>query len=213
MIGVVLFGDGKMGTEVSKIIEATPGMEVASESSEYESTVVMDFSYPPGHDEAAAFAGENKFPLISGTTGLSQKQFDNMRELAKQVPVLYSSNFSYGIIVMKTLLKEASALLGDWDVELVETHHNEKKDKPSGTAVTLCNTMKEVLGDREIGVHSLRGGTVPGIHQAQFFGVDEVIEIKHTAISRRIFAEGACMTIEKMAKAAPGYYSFEEIVM
>ena len=212
MIGIILFGHSKMGREITGIIETSTKMEIAEEGKNYEKMVVIDFSHPIRHDEAVSFAEKSGLPLICGTTGLSGEQFERMRELAKQVPLLYSSNFSYGISVIKKLLRESAELLKGWDTEMVETHHNQKKDMPSGTAKTLTKVLEDVQGAGAVNVHSLRGGTVAGVHQVQFFGADEIIEIKHTAISRRIFAEGACMTVEKIIKFEPGFYSFDEIV-
>lgn len=242
MIEITLFGYGGMGKAieaaadardevyVSKIFDfdGTDTYCVRGEGSILLHEAVIDFSHYTMHDEALAYALKKNIPIVVGTTGLSEAQLENMKQAAEHIPVLYSTNYSYGILIMNHLIREANKYLKEWDVELVETHHNKKKDAPSGTAKTLLSILNEdnsktevygrqgITGERsskEIGVHSLRGGTVSGTHTVSFFGSDETIEITHRAASRRIFAEGACIALERLYGREPGFYSLDEILL
>lgn len=243
MIRITLFGYGGMGKAIETAANSRTGISVSrifdftneqgmqciyGEDADIANEAVIDFSHFAMHDEAIKYALDKKIPIVVGTTGLSDSQIQNMKKASSEIPVLYSTNYSYGILIMKHIIREADKYLKEWDVELTETHHNRKKDAPSGTAKTLLSILNEdgskievygrkgITGEREkreIGVHALRGGTVAGTHTVSFFGNDETIEITHRASSRRIFAEGACIALEKLYGRQPGFYNLEEIVL
>lgn len=242
MIDITLFGYGGMGRAIEAAAEARTDMHVnrifdfdgtdmhciRGNDSTPQHEAVIDFSHYTMHDEAIKYALQKNIPAVVGTTGLSEIQIENMKKAAEHIPVLYSTNYSYGILIMNHLIREANKYLSEWDVELVETHHNKKKDAPSGTARTMLSILNEdnsktevygrqgITGERdkkEIGVHALRGGTVAGTHTVSFFGNDEMIEITHRAASRKIFAEGACIALAKLYNREPGFYNLEEILL
>ena len=242
MIDITLFGYGGMGRAIEAAADARADMSVKriydfdgsavyctrGEDTALQHEAVIDFSHYTMHDEALRYALEKNIPIVVGTTGLSDEQISNMQEAAKRIPVLYSTNYSYGILIMNHLIREANKYLSEWDVELVETHHNKKKDAPSGTARTMLSILNEdnsktevygrqgITGERdkkEIGVHALRGGTVAGTHTVSFFGNDEMIEITHRAASRKIFAEGACIALSRLYDRKPGFYNSEDILL
>jgi len=145
--------------------------------------------------------------LVIGTTALKEEHFQLLRELAKEVPVVQSYNFSIGVNVLLKFLADLSKVLSDWDVEIVEAHHRFKKDAPSGTAILLKNAV-----GREVPIHSLRLGGIPGDHVVVFGNVGEVIEIKHRAISRTVFALGALKAAEFVCGRKPGFYTFKDVL-
>ncbi len=196
-----------------------------------EADVVIDFSSPKALDGLLAFCLEKKVPVVLATTGYSQEQLDQIDEAAKVIPVFRSGNMSLGINVLLELVKKAASILGDSvDIEVVEQHHNRKVDAPSGTALMIADAAASALNydveytcDRherraprpknEIGISSVRGGTIVGVHEVIFAGRDEVIEIKHTAMSREIFANGAVRAAKFLARQqAPGLYNMENLV-
>ena len=232
MTGVVLFGYGGMGKVIESIIKERDDMEICriidfgevifENGKEYDRLVGIDFSHFKMADDNLAYVKENRIPLICGTTGLSEEQLNNLKEAGKVIPVCYSSNYSYGVLAMKKILAYAMNYLADWDIELVEAHHNKKADAPSGTAKTLLEIIgdgKKVYGregeslrtEGEIGVHAIRGGTENGMHEVIFFGDNEQVSIKHHAQTRRIFANGAVIAANRIPDE-PGYYTFEDIV-
>ncbi len=242
MINITLFGYGGMGKAIEAAANSRADMEISrifdfdgvdiscirGEKNSLSNEAVIDFSHYAMHDRALEYAVQNNIPIVVGTTGLSDEQIQNMQNAAEHIPVLYSTNYSYGILIMNHLLKEANRYLAKWDVELVETHHNQKKDAPSGTAKTMLSILNEtgsksevygrqgitgVRDKKEIGVHALRGGTVAGTHTVSFFGTDETIEITHRAASKKIFAEGACIALAKLYSREPGFYNLEEILL
>lgn len=241
MIDITLFGYGGMGRAIEAAADARADMSVnrifdfdgsavycAKEGEVSSDEAVIDFSHYTMHDEALRYALEKNIPIVVGTTGLSDEQISSMQKAAEHIPVLYSTNYSYGILIMNHLIREANKYLSEWDVELTETHHSKKKDAPSGTAKTMLSILNEdnskteiygrqgITGERdkrEIGVHALRGGTVAGTHTVSFFGNDETIEITHRAASRKIFAEGACKALAKLYNREPGFYNLEEILL
>ncbi|MCD8051415.1 MAG: 4-hydroxy-tetrahydrodipicolinate reductase [Clostridiales bacterium] len=196
-----------------------------------EADAVIDFSSPKALDGLLAFCLERKVPVVLATTGYSQEQLAQIDEAAKSIPVFRSGNMSLGINVLLELVKKAAAILGDSvDIEVVEQHHNRKVDAPSGTALMIADAAASALEydveytcDRherraprpknEIGISSVRGGTIVGVHEVIFAGRDEVIEIKHTAMSREIFANGAVRAAKFLARQqAPGLYNMEHLV-
>ncbi|MCD8191128.1 MAG: 4-hydroxy-tetrahydrodipicolinate reductase [Clostridiales bacterium] len=196
-----------------------------------EADAVIDFSSPKALNGLLAFCLERKVPVVLATTGYSQEQLAQIDEAAKVIPVFRSGNMSLGINVLLELVKKAAAILGDSvDIEVVEQHHNRKVDAPSGTALMIADAAASALDydvdytcDRherrtprpknEIGISSVRGGTIVGVHEVIFAGRDEIIEIKHTAMSREIFANGAVRAAKFLARQqAPGLYNMEHLV-
>ena len=144
---------------------------------------------------------------VVGTTALGDGDLAALRDLATRVPVVQSFNFSQGVTILKMMLRSFAPLLAGWDAEIVETHHNKKKDAPSGTAILLGKAV-----GRDCPTHSLRLGGVPGDHSVVFANDGEVLELSHRAISRSVFALGALRAAEFALRAKPGYYTFEEVI-
>ena len=162
--------------------------------------VAIDFSAPAALPAVARYVRTTGTPLLSGVTGLSEAELAVFDDLGRFAPVIHSANYSLGVAVFRRALEEVAGTLEDFDIEIVETHHNQKVDAPSGTAKLLLQAIdpageltpvygREGLcgkrGEREIGIHALRGGTVAGEHTVSFFGVDEILEIRHRATSRQ----------------------------
>jgi 4-hydroxy-tetrahydrodipicolinate reductase len=196
-----------------------------------EADAVIDFSSPKALDGLLAFATQRKVPLVLATTGYSDEQLARIDAASKQVPIFRSANMSLGINVVLDLIRRAAAILGDsCDIEIVERHHNRKVDTPSGTAIMLADAAREGLNydveynfgrhDRreprpknEIGFSSGRGGTIVGVHEVIFAGRDEVLEIRHEAQSREIFANGAVKAAKFIATVTqPGLYNMQDLV-
>ena len=189
--------------------------------------VALDFSAPAALPAVADYVRATGTPLLSGVTGLEAGQLAVFDELGRHAPVIHSANYSLGIAVFRRILGEVREVLGEFDVEIVETHHNQKADAPSGTAKLLleavdpARTALPVYGRqgvtgkrdrREIGVHALRGGTEAGTHTVSFFGPDEVFEITHRASSRQIFVNGALHAARRLYRLPKGRYQLEEIL-
>lgn len=196
-----------------------------------EADAVIDFSSPAALDGLLAFALERKVPLVLATTGYSDEQLAQIDAASKHIPIFRSANMSLGINVLLELVKKAAAVLGDsYDIEIVEKHHNRKVDAPSGTALMIADAAASALNfkpeyvyerhsvrqsrdKKEIGISAVRGGTIVGIHEIMFAGRDEIIEIKHTAMSREIFANGAVKAAKFLAGVSkPGMYDMSMLV-
>lgn len=192
---------------------------------------VIDFSSPAALDGLLDFARATKTPLVLATTGYSPEQIAKIGAAALEVPIFRSANMSLGINVLIELVKKAASVLGDsYDIEIVERHHRRKVDAPSGTALMIADAAAEACGHeteyvferhsvrqprdkKEIGISAVRGGTIVGEHEIIFAGHDEVMEIKHTALSREIFAQGAVEAAKFMATVtAPGMYDMSQLV-
>ena len=192
---------------------------------------VIDFSSPAALDGLLAFSKATKIPLVLATTGFTPEQVAQIGAAALEVPIFRSANMSLGINVLLELVKKAAAVLGDsYDIEIVERHHRRKVDAPSGTALMIADAAASACGHdtqyvferhsvrqprekREIGISAVRGGTIVGEHEIIFAGHDEVMEIKHTALSREIFAQGAVEAAKFMATvSAPGLYDMSQLV-
>ncbi len=193
--------------------------------------VVIDFSNPASTTHLLEYCIQNRTPVVICTTGHSPEQLAQIGVAAGKIPVFRSGNMSIGINLMLDLLKKCASVLGDgYDVEIVEAHHNQKLDAPSGTALMLADAVSSALPydaqyeyDRherrekrpphEIGIHSIRGGTIVGEHSVMFCGRDEVIEIKHSAHSREVFAVGAVDAAAFLAaQTAPGLYDMSHVI-
>ena len=234
-MNIFLSGYGKMGHMVQELAVAK-GWNIVGHADidcpeNYETApkadVCIDFSGVGAQKALAAYIRRTKTPLLSGTTGLTEPDFDVLRDLSKEVPVIWTANYSTGVAVLKKLLREYAPVLCDWDKEIVELHHNQKVDAPSGTAKQLLQAIdpdgtalvvhgrEGLCGKRkenEIGVFSLRGGTVAGEHTVSFFGEDECLEFTHKAQSRRVFAAGAVRAAEALADKPAGFYTLEELI-
>lgn len=192
---------------------------------------VIDFSSPAALDGLLEFAKATKTPLVLATTGYSPEQIAKIGAAALEVPIFRSANMSLGINVLIELVKKAASVLGDsYDIEIVERHHRRKVDAPSGTALMIADAAASACGHeteyvferhsvrhprekKEIGISAVRGGTIVGEHEIIFAGHDEVMEIKHTALSREIFAQGAVEAAKFMASiTAPGLYDMSQLV-
>jgi len=154
------------------------------------------------------FVNQFKVPLIIATTSLTNENIKSLKLLAEEKPVVQSYNFSLGIQILLQLTKEANTKLTDWDVEISETHHRYKKDKPSGTAKML----EEIFGDKKVNTASFRLGNVSGDHSVSFASLGEVLSINHRSLSRRTFAEGILKSAEFALKKENGFYTFTDVV-
>lgn len=196
---------------------------------EGEADVVIDFSHPSALTPLLSFCVNNRVSAVLATTGYTQEQLAEIDAAAKSIPVFRSANMSLGINVVVDLIRRAASILDGYDIEIVERHHNRKVDAPSGTALMLADAAAsavpyeaEYVFDRsstrhprdkkEIGVSSLRGGTIVGDHEVIFAGRDEVIELHHHAASREIFANGAVKAAKYLIGKVPGHYSMADLV-
>ena len=249
MVGVILHGcNGRMGQMLSELIskdeemKVVAGIEPSGEAKNdypvYKSfdelketaDVIIDFSTASAIDGLLDYCEKTHTPLVLCSTGLSEAQLDRVERLAKESAVLVSANMSLGINVLLKLLKSVTGTLygNGFDIEIVEKHHNQKLDAPSGTALALADVMKDELDDisynldrskvrkkrerNEIGISAVRGGTIVGEHEVIFAGTDEVIEIKHTAYSRAIFAKGAMSAAKFLSGKSAGKYSMSDVI-
>ena len=192
--------------------------------------VIADFSRPQTLDEVIALSDRYERPVIIATTGYDENGMKKIEALSKRRAVLMSGNMSFGVTLLTALLEKAAAALGDgFDAEIVEKHHNQKLDAPSGTAIALADSMDEALGGtleytydrskerrkrgtKEIGISAVRGGTIVGEHEVLFAGVDEVIEFKHTAYSRSVFGKGAVEAAKFLAGKPAGRYDMSDVI-
>lgn len=192
--------------------------------------VIIDFSHPSAFSDVLEFAKKRKLPLIVATTGLSAQQKEELFASKTEIPVFYSANMSLGINLLINLCKKTAALLGDkFDIEIVEKHHRTKLDAPSGTALAIADGISEALenapeyiydrhsvrrvrGKNEIGIHSVRGGSIVGEHEVIFAGDDEILSLSHSATSREVFASGALCAAEFMKGKPAGFYSMNDLI-
>lgn len=201
------------------------------EDCDVEADVIIDFCSAKAIDGLLGYMVKRNLPAVICTTGLSEAQVKKVREASASVAVLKSANMSLGINMLLKLLKEAALTLAPagFDMEIVERHHNQKVDAPSGTALALADSMNDALDhaysykyDRskerakrekqEIGISAVRGGNIVGEHEVIFAGTDEVIEFKHTAYSKAVFAKGAIEAAKFLAGKAPGFYDMSDVI-
>ncbi len=236
-MNILLIGYGRMG----KLIEQTAlaaGDQIAGaidldnigtlSSLGKVADIVIDFSNPGTLAQVEDYVRRTGTPLLSGTTGYSEEQMARIRALGAYAPVLHSGNYSVGIAVFQQVLQQVSAIFKpDFDIEITETHHNQKVDAPSGTALMLRDAVDSAheyntvygrqgaVGKRpqkEIGMHALRGGTVAGVHTVSFFGPDEEFSITHRAASRQIFVNGALHMARILKDSPRGVYNLQELL-
>ena len=250
MIKFMMHGcNGKMGRMITEIVKGEENvaiaagvdsyMEVPNEYPVFDSVekcdvdvdVVIDFSTAGAVDALLDYCVEKKLPVVLCTTGLSEEQLKKVEEASKKTAVLKSANMSLGINLLLKLLKDAAKVLAPagYDIEIVERHHNQKLDAPSGTALALADSVNDALDNeyhyvydrsqvrqkrdnREIGISAVRGGTIVGNHEVIFAGTDEVIEFTHTAYSRSVFAKGAVEAGKFLAGKTPGMYDMGDVV-
>lgn len=192
--------------------------------------IILDFSHPNALDKILEYSKKKHIPAVIATTGLSEEQINKLTEHSNNTPVFFSYNMSLGINLISRLLKQSiSAIANDFDIEIIEKHHNKKVDAPSGTAYLLANAINESLQEdysftfdrsktiskrakSEIGIHSLRGGTIAGEHSVILAGDDEIIEIKHTALSKKIFATGALKAVKFLVNQPNGFYNVDNLL-
>lgn len=233
---IVVGGSGRMGRLVREEL-AVRGFDVLGsydvdniadlDEAAPAADVVVDFSAPASLSHVVAYARRTGAAVVSGTTGLSAEQLSELRALGEKNRVIWASNYSLGVAVLRRVTAMASEALADWDVEIVETHHNQKVDAPSGTAKALLAAVDPtgerpvvdgrsgIVGARvpgEIGMHALRGGTVAGTHEVHFFGTDEEVCLTHRAASRQIFVAGAVRAAERLLERDPGFYDFDALM-
>ena len=193
--------------------------------------MIVDFSSPKVFDAMLDYALANKLPVVVCTTGLSEEQIARLDSAVEQIAVLRSANMSLGVNLLIKLVKEAAQTLAKagFDIEIVERHHNQKKDAPSGTALALADSINEGLDNayeyvydrsdrvqkrdpKEIGISAVRGGNIPGTHEVIFAGMDEVVELTHLAYSRSIFGKGAISAAKFLAGKSPKFYSMADVI-
>lgn len=250
MIKILMHGcNGKMGRMITEIAKQDQDVEIVAGVDKYiavaneypvfetisecdvDADAVIDFSNAGAVDELLDYCVEKKLPVVLCTTGLSEEQLANVKEVSEKIAVLKSANMSMGINLLLKLLKDAAKVLAPagYDMELVEKHHNQKLDAPSGTALALADSINGALGNeyeyvydrsqvrkkrdaKEIGISAVRAGTIVGEHEVIFAGTDEVIEFKHTAYSRSVFAKGAVEAAKFLAEQKNGMYDMGDVI-
>ena len=250
MVKAILHGcNGKMGQAVRSACAEDDGIEIVAGVDVYDgisnpypvfqkisdctiaADVVIDFSNAGAADALLAYCREKKTPVVLCTTGLSESQLADVQQTAEQTAVLRSANMSLGINTLTDLLRKAVRVFAPagFDIEIVEKHHNQKLDAPSGTALALADAMNEELEEgyayqydrskerrkrekQEIGIASVRGGNIVGEHEVIFAGTDEVITFKHTAYSKAVFAKGAVEAAKFLAGKEAGMYDMQDVI-
>ena len=244
MLSTIIMGTGRMGSLIKATaesmtdasgealfdIKAQIGFDTDALASAPAANVSIDFSNACTLPAVAAYVERTGAALVSGTTGYTAEQLEQVKQLGKHAPVMWSGNYSIGVAALRHLVAQATRELPGFDVEICETHHNQKVDAPSGTAKMLLDEViaaepesdyyaqygrEGMCGKRnpkEIGMHSLRGGTVAGVHTVSFFGTDEEVSLTHRATSRQIFVNGALAAAQKLAKREPGFYTFDQVM-
>lgn len=251
MIRAIMHGcNGKMGQVISEFAAKDENIEIAAgidlcdkqlngypvfrtlADCDVKADVVIDFCSAKAVDALLDYCESTKTPVVLCTTGLSEEQLARVRKLSESCAVLRSANMSLGINLLLKLVKEAAVKLADagFDIEIVEKHHNQKLDAPSGTAIAFADSMKEALDDgyfyvydrssvrkkrdeKEIGISAVRGGNIVGEHEVIFAGTDEVVEFKHTAYSKAVFAKGALQAAKYLAGKPAGMYDMQDVVL
>lgn len=250
MTRIIMCGcNGKMGRVISQLVKEdetaviAAGVDISGEQlldypvftsileCDVEADVVIDFSAPAALQDILSVGMEKKLPLVLCTTGYNEEQINEIKEASQKVAILRSANMSLGINLLLQLVQSAAKVLAaaDFDIELVEKHHNQKVDAPSGTALALADAINEALHNeysykydrsterakrdkKEIGISAVRGGSIVGEHEVIFAGTDEVIEIKHTAYSKAIFGKGAVAAAKFLSEKPAGMYSMQDVV-
>lgn len=236
-VAIAVFGpNGRMGRAVQRIAAESDELKIVdalsrNNSSDDAFNVLIDFSGTTGFDAALSLARECGVALVSGSTGLSDAQHDAMCIASTEIPLLWSANFSIGIAVLRQLVRDASRRLAEFDCEIHESHHRDKKDAPSGTALVLGRDATDARGIEfdankalirdaqhgarragEIGFSVTRGGDTVGEHSVQFIGDGERVELIHRATNRDIFARGALHAARWIAGKPAGFYTMDDVL-
>lgn len=250
MVKIIMHGcNGHMGQVISDLIAQDPeaqvvaGIDIADKGTnsypvftdiwkcDTEADAIIDFSSAKAVDALLDFSVKRQIPVVLCTTGLSEEQLVKVEEASKKVAVLKSANMSLGINTLLKLIQDAAKVLAGagFDMEIVERHHRLKLDAPSGTALTLADSLNEAMDqkyhyvydrsqkrekrdDKEIGISAVRGGTIVGEHEVIFAGPDEVIEFKHTAYSKAVFGKGAVEAAKFLAGKPAGRYDMQDVI-
>lgn len=250
MVRIIMHGcNGKMGQVISGLVAADNEAEIVAgvdvydqvkntypvfktiEECNVEADAVIDFSNAAGVDRLLDYCVEKKLPVVLCTTGLSEEQLAHVKAASEKTAVLKSANMSLGINMLLKLLKEAAAVLAPagFDIEIVEKHHNQKVDAPSGTALALADAINEEFdnsyeyvydrsqvrqkrSEKEIGISAVRGGTIVGDHDVIFAGADEVITFSHRAYSKAVFGKGAVQAAKFLAGKPAGMYDMSDVI-
>lgn len=230
-IKIIIHGTGTMSSILKNVIEAEEDLEVsgfADDLTNEKGDIIIDFSHFSRIPNMLNFAVNNNIPIVICTTGYDDKILSQIKEASSKIPILLSSNTSIGINLMNDLVSKMAENLNGFDIEIIETHHNKKVDSPSGTAKTLFNAINQTLENKmnlingregnhkrdknEIGMHSIRGGSVIGEHRVIFYGDDEAIEIKHSAMSKKIFVYGAIKAAKFLIGKKPNLYGMKDVL-
>ena len=250
MVKIIMHGcNGKMGQVITGLVADDPnaqivaGIDIADnrdngypvftdiDACDVPADVIIDFAAAVAVDKLLDYSVKHKIPVVLCTTGLSEAQIAKVEEASRKVAVLRSANMSLGINTLMKLLKEAANIFAPagYDIEIVEKHHNQKVDAPSGTAIALADSINEARNNeyeyvydrsqvrkkrdkKELGISAVRGGTIVGEHEVIFAGVDEVIEFKHTAYSKSVFAKGAVEAGKYLAGKSAGLYNMSDVI-
>ena len=250
MVRAIMHGcNGKMGQVITGLIKADEGIELVAGIDTYtgidndypvferidqcdvKADVIIDFSNAKAVDDLLDYCTDRNVPVVLCTTGLSKEQLGKVKKASEKTAVLKSANMSLGVNLLMKLLRDAAKILGPagFDIELVERHHNQKVDAPSGTALALADSINEAMDHtyeyvydrsqvrrkrekKEIGISAVRGGTIVGDHEVIFAGADEVIEFKHTAYSKTVFGKGAVEAAKFLAGKPAGAYDMSDVI-
>ena len=250
MVRAIMHGcNGRMGQVISGLVKEDTEIEIVAgidtytglantypvfetiEKCDVEADVVIDFSNAAAVDGLLDYCANKKLPIVLCTTGLSEEQLAKVEDTAKETAVLRSANMSLGINLLLKLLQDATKVLAPagFDIELVEKHHNQKLDAPSGTALALADSINASMDNaytyvydrsqvrqkrdaKEIGISAVRGGTIVGDHEVIYAGPDEVIEFKHTAYSKAVFGKGAVEAAKFLAGKPAGRYDMSDVI-
>ncbi len=223
MIKLCISGSkGKMGSRIIDLAKEDPDLNVCSEFDVVEENpeqfielceCLIEFTTPQATIEHLELCEKHKKPVVIGTTGLSDEEKKKIEAASKKIPIVFSPNMSIGVNLLFKMVADASKVLGaDYSIEIVEAHHSEKKDAPSGTAKELANIVKEAKGKIEVPIESVREGEIVGEHTITFDSPVDVIEITHSAKTRDIFAKGALLAAKFVAIQKPGLYTMKDVL-
>ncbi|MGN0396279.1 MAG: 4-hydroxy-tetrahydrodipicolinate reductase [Coprococcus sp.] len=250
MVRIIMHGcNGKMGQVITGIVaedsdaEIVAGIDIADNRENgypvftdifecnVEADVIIDFASAAAIDKLLEYSVKRQIPVVLCTTGLSDEQLKKVKDASSEVAVLKSANMSLGINTLLKLLKDAANVFAPagYDIEIVEKHHNQKLDAPSGTAIALADSINEARNNeyeyvydrsqvrrkrdkKELGISAVRGGTIVGEHEVIFAGIDEVIEFKHTAYSKSVFAKGAVEAAKFLKGKGAGMYDMTDVI-
>ena len=250
MTRVIMHGcNGRMGQMITGIVANDPDVDIVAgvdvsdhiknnypvfksiSECDAQADVIIDFANASAVDVLLEYAAGRQIPVVLCTTGLSEAQLEHMKKASEKVAILKSANMSLGINTIIKMLKTATSVFcpAGFDVEIVEQHHHNKLDAPSGTALALADSVNEALGNeyeyvydrsnrrekrpkKEIGISAVRGGSIVGDHDVIFAGMDEVVTISHTAYSRAVFGKGAVAAAKFLADKGPGMYDMSDVI-